>query len=593
MRKINRNQFLKNSLKTGAVVMLTPLHTTLFSQVVPIMDHSLADDFLIQFVKANDVQVAALLKMDFTTIPFSRKLGHYFTLLAASYCTRQSVYFHHSSIVHAMHILSQRLLQAQAADGTVNIGNLESPPDTAFLIELITAASFPLSNEKEAALIPTMANLKNFMLKAGEGLVVGGVHTPNHRWVVCAALARLNALYPNRKYVDRINDWLGEGIYINSDGNYPERSRIYSYVENNAIVSIARLLNKPALLEPVRKNLESTYFYMEPNGELVTVDSRRQDQYMKQHILNYYLLYRYFAIKENNGTFAAIAGQIEGMKGFDEAVLSTALIHFLEEPLLQKKMPQPVQPPVNYEKLFSQSHLLRIRRGTTTSTFFGGADWPLIIASGRSNSPNFFAYRKGNAVLEYIRLSTNFFSTGYFYSEGLKVVDKRYVLYKKLEVPYYQPLPKNKRNEAGDYELSESTDNRFWNKMDFENRAVSNVKTMETTISLTENNGSHELEFAVSGQAGVQVTIELCFAEGGKLSGVSSGEKGIAFLKNEMGKYEFDGDVIHFGPGTFSHQSVDKLEGERYSTHFGNLRTEGMHVYLTGLTPFTHTLTFS
>lgn len=33
------------------------------------------------------------------------------------------------------------------------------------------------------------------------------------------------------------------------------------------------------------------------------------------------------------------------------------------------------------------------------------------------------------------------------------------------------------------------------------------------------------------------------------------------------------------------------LEGELYSSHFGSLRTDGMQVYLTGLTPFTHTLT--
>jgi hypothetical protein len=40
------------------------------------------------------------------------------------------------------------------------------------------------------------------------------------------------------------------------------------------------------------------------------------------------------------------------------------------------------------------------------------------------------------------------------------------------------------------------------------------------------------------------------------------------------------------------HKRITDLEGERYSTHFGSLRTEGMHVFLTGLTPFTHNISF-
>jgi hypothetical protein len=192
-----------------------------------------------------------------------------------------------------------------------------------------------------------------------------------------------------------------------------------------------------------------------------------------------------------------------------------------------------------------------------------------------------------------MRLSSGFFSMGYFYSEGIKKEGNKYILHKKLEVPYYQPLPKNLRNSKGDYKLSPSIDNRFWNKMDFQKRSVSNVKTLETTISLTETNGAVELEIRVSGLAGVSVTIELCFSEGGKLSGVTKQDDRNSFLENGEGKYESGGDTIHFGPGTVAHKKITELEGERYSTHFGNLRTEGQYVYLTGTTPFTHKLKFS
>ena len=147
--------------------------------------------------------------------------------------------------------------------------------------------------------------------------------------------------------------------------------------------------------------------------------------------------------------------------------------------------------------------------------------------------------------------------------------------------------------------------------MAFEDRPVSNVKTQETTIILEEDDGSAELTFQVGGPDNVMVTIELCFAEGGELSGAvasdaqaenyfrrsgagsSDGQEQNYFLEEGLGQYRYGKDTINFGPGTLAHRYINRLEGERYSTHGGTLRTGGMHVYLTGTTPFRHTLTFS
>ena len=593
MKKIKRELFLKLT----ALAALAPLGNRLLAGVQPVNipeEPGLADDLMKRLSIANDQQVEGLLaSLSPDKFNFSRKAGFDFAVLSASFCYAGSRYYQSQAIVPKLEILMQGLQNAQAEDGTVNIGNLESPPDTAFLLEPLTAAAGLLKKNNSNELSHINLALKKFIQKAGDGLTTGGVHTPNHRWVVCGALARINAIYPNRKYINRIEEWLGEGIFNDSDGHYPERSRIYSGVENNSLITMGQLLNKPPLFEPVRKNLDSTYYYMEPDGDLVTTDSRRQDQYGSKTIISYYLQYRFLAIRDGNRSFAGIARLIEQMKGFDTEILNRSLFYFLENPMLQQELPADVAPSVNYNKFFTTSQLLRIRRGDSSATLFGGVDWPLIIASGRSNSPNFFACRKGKAILKYMRLSSGFFSMGYFYSEGIEKKADKYVLYKRLEVPYYQPLPAGKRNKKGDYKLSPSIDGRFWNKMDFGDRPVSNVKTFDTTIIFTDAGRSNELTFQVSGLPGVPVTIELCFLEGGKLSGVSGEENGNSFLEKGMGKYELDGDSIEFGPGAFAHRNIDNLEGERYSTHFGSLRTKGMHVYITGVTPFNHTIAFS
>ncbi|GAB2818645.1 hypothetical protein GCM10027043_19570 [Ferruginibacter profundus] len=578
----------------SALAMLAPLSNDLFAGASAAKTVLPGDDIFERMVIANDVQVDGLLQtVSVANFNFGRKAGFDFATLTASYCYTGSKYFKSPLVVPKLEILIQELTKFQTADGTVNVGNLESPPDTAFLLEPLSAAAFLLVKNKGAETAGINSQLKTFIIKAADALATGGVHTPNHRWVICAALARVHKIYPDKKYTDRIEDWLGEGIYMDSDGHYPERSRIYSGVENNSLLTMGRLLNKPALFEPVRKNLTATYYYMDPGGELVTTDSRRQDQYMTKTIVSYYLYYRYLAIKDNNSNFAGIAKLIEQMNGFEDEIMNRSLFHFLEDELLQQPLPAAIKPSVDYEKYFSTSQLLRIRRDNTTATIFGGVDWPVIIASGRSNSPNFYAYRKGNAVLKFMRLSAAFFGMGYFYSEGIKKEGHKYILHKKIMVPYYQPLPKNKRKASGDYTLSPSIDDRFWNKMDFKDRPVSNVKTLDTTITFAENGSANELTFLVSGLKGVAVTIELCFAEGGKLTGVTEAKDGNNFLETGMGKYEFGEESIQFGPGAVTHKTITNLEGERYSTHFGNLHTKGMYVYITGTTPFMHQLIFS
>jgi hypothetical protein len=546
--------------------------------------------------ESNDRQVTLLFKQLEGGIENARNfrsLGGIFSVMSASYCYPLSAYYKSKDVLNILEDIVMVLKEFQHPDGTLDFGNLQSPPDTAFLIETISAGVFLLLKDNSDILEKIKGELEVFINNAASGIAAGGVHTPNHRWVVCAALSRANALYPDQVYVNRVDDWLGEGVFIDEDGEYPERSKNYDRVENGALIDVGRLLHKPELYDYVRRSLRKTFYHMEPNGDLITNNSRRQDQFSTQRIVGSYLFYRYLAIHDNDSDFAAIARLIEGMDGFDETIISHSLVSFLENPLLQKELPEPSILPVNYEKVFSGSSLLRIRRGDTSTTFFGGTDWPLIIASGRSHIPDFYSYRKGDAILRHMRLSCRFFNMGYFRSNGLRRQGEGYVLHNKWEVPYYHPLPAKLRNKSGDYRLTPSTDDRFWSKMDFGNRPVS-LKTLEITVSLMEENERNNIMFNIEGAGKVPVTIELCFREGGQLSGVRKSDDSNEnyFLEEGTGQYRSGKDTISFGPGSFAHTNIRGLEGEKYSTHSGSLSSDGIYVFITGITPFVHQLSF-
>ena len=591
---MNRSDFLKIGALSGLATCLAIESWSVNSREASEIDANLYR----QLLAGNDKTVAGFLS-EALVKPASgfnrpRSVSLTFAVLAASYTTSDSEFYHSEAVRKQLETLVSALLELQNLNGTIDAGgNRQSPPDTAFLLEYLCPAAALLRRDDSEETRQIRRQLDDFLINTGEALVKGGVHTPNHRWVVSASLARLYTLYSDERYLERIDQWLDEGVYLDADGQFPERSRNYSRVEAFSLMTIAHLLNRPKLLEIVEKNLISTYYFLEENGELITVDSRRQDQNFLLQMSLFYLGYRYLAIAERNEMLTAVTRKIEGFDDFEQQVLSRALIHFLDMPMLLQKLPAHGKLPENYTKYFPLTQVVRIKRGLTTATIFGGNDLPVTVASGRSSNPTFFTYRKGQAILEYARLSTSFFNTGYVRSEGLKKDADTYYLHERKEAYYYQPLPANKRNEEGDYRLSESLDGRFWSKMDFENRPVSDVQVMETDITVQEHDGEFEMNIKVAAAEGVQVTLELCFRSGGKLSNVrSTNNQDDYLLADGYATYQAGTDSIRVGPGILAHENIDRIDGELYSTHFGSIKGEGMHLFLTGFTPFSHTITF-
>lgn len=592
MKSISRGEFIKTgSLGVAATVISTKIWGQNSDEMLN-TDKSLYDRLL----KSNDSQVSGYLSQDSgqTNAGYIRARSGTtkFAVLSSSYCSSDSKYYKSNEVLNRLEKIIENLQVMQQPNGTLNSGgNIGSPPDTAFLMEsLCPAATILFKNETNESK-KLNGNLKDFLLKAGEALVTGGIHTPNHRWVVSAGLARLYALFGDERYVKRIDQWLAEGVFIDDDGQFPERSRNYSVVEDRSLITIAYILNRPEFYEIVEKNLFSTYYFMEDNGELITVDSRRQDQNFLLSVTSYYMEYRFIAIQRKNEFLAAVARKIETLDDFDNKILGQSLVYFLERPELLELLPEKKDLPANYIKYFPLTQAARIKRDKVTATIFAGNDRPIIIASGRSTNPTFFTFRKGDAILDYVRISTSFFRTGYFRAENLIKEGDTFRLHEKKEGHYFQPMPADKISANGEYKFSESTDKRFWSKMDFESRPLSNVQTLETDIAIRENDGEFFLEINISGTEQIDIVLELCFRKAGEFTQVvSAGVDDEYFLEDGYALYKSGKDTIAIGPGKMEHRNIRGLDGEMYSTHFGSVKGDGKHLYITGITPFKHTL---
>jgi len=568
---MNRRDFLHYTgaaslISTGIISPDTLLANKIFSEFEDF------DGLLKNLVKLNDERIPKTLESQETNseskyfggvcdswkIYNPHSTGGLINILACSFTQRTSTYYLNERLVNPMLQALRYLLKIQHSDGTIDLlsTNFHSTPDTGFVVEPL-CASYNLLNKIQFARKKELLDLMaEFLKKAGEAFVVGGIHTPNHRWVVSMALSRLNQLFPDDRYIKRIDEWLQEGIDIDEDGQFEERSTyIYTPLTNRCFVTISKLLNRPELLEPVRRNLEMTLYYIHPNGEIATEASGRQDQFRVGFMEHYYVPLRFMALHDKNGKFANLVEQIE--KTVPEKLLSY-LVYLLEDLLYRNELPGNKALPDVYIKEFTNSKLARIRRGNIDATILAG-------------NPTFFTLTKGSAVLASIRMVSAFFGRGQFISEKIERIDDTFILKWNYTWGYFQPLPKG---EKANYEYPFDVDRR--------RRKQSEIQNAYAQIAISEKGGIFELDFELGGTENVPLAIELAFRNGGRLTGVekSTHEESSYLLTEGNGKFRFEDDEIEFGIGNAGHEWT-RIRG-------GLEKPDGDCVYLTGFTPFSH-----
>jgi len=473
-----------------------------------------------------------------------------------------AAYFHPESKYHAQEELFERmklaadfLTRSQNDEGFIDllVTNFNSPPDTGFVVHRVATAAKLAQMNKDKAVLSLM---KDFLLRAGQGLSKGGIHTPNHRWVVCSALAQINDIFPDKKYIKRIDQWLAEEIDIDEEGQYTERSTAgYNTVVDRALVVMAHKLKRPELLDPVRKNLDAMAYLLHPNGEVVTEISNRQDLNTRGTMEGYWFPLRYMAILDQNGLYASMLKPLE-----PEHI---ELPWLMEYPVLLKDLPSETPIPEDYEREYNLSGITRIRRGKTSVTIM------------HKRNSRWIALRRGDAVINAIRFASAFFGRGQFLPAVYERQGDGFYFKQKLSGPYFQPIT--------DPQLL-PVRNDQWSHLKVK-RETSEICTMVYEGRIRETTEGFELSISAQGTDNVPLAVEINLRKGGELTGVTAapGSSEAFLLKEGFAEYRMGSDGFRFGPGTCEHAYVQVRGAED--------KLQGPSVYLTGYTPFQHTLT--
>ncbi|MGR6974649.1 hypothetical protein ACU639_34470 [Streptomyces cynarae] len=521
-----------------------------------------------------------------------RGLAHRVRTLLAAYRSQDSALHGSERAVAAAMTHLDALRDLQTPSGLFAGGdNVQSPPDSAFTINDVCDAHI-LATGAGPELREVAAALAEIAGAASESLRTGGVHTPNHRWELCAALARLHRSFPDGRLLDRIDAWLAEGVDIDAEGLYSERSANYAaHVSNPSLLLLADVLGRTDLRDAVERNLTATLDLIRPDGTVETVHSRRQDQSQRFSLAPYLPHYRLLAIRTGRGDFSR-AARLAAIRGIDDPNL---LAETVLTPDLCRELPAPAPETLPRDRYITTARLASRASATAHTVVYGGSDVPehRHIRSGLACDPTFLRLFAGDAVLDAVRLSRGFFDLGPFRAMDMASLgDGRYRLTETLTAAYYQPLPPTERRADGAYEMAD--EGRFSAAMSFARRPRDEV-TLTTRVDVELRDDGADIRFDMAGPR-VPWALELTFRPGGVLHGaVPIGDGhwclGTGPMTYRVGDSEIRVEVgVHAGEPLVEPERTDILRydpGQDYTLLGGTDATTGDRVHVGGFAPHT------
>ncbi|GIQ62513.1 hypothetical protein PACILC2_10810 [Paenibacillus cisolokensis] len=506
-------------------------------------------------------------------IPWPSHTGTPMTMAiwACALASRESRYYRDAELAMRLELATEFMLRFQHDDGTISPGwtNLHSPPDTAFVVVGLAQVLELLSRQDWRALDRTRGNLRLFLERTAPALATGGCHTPNHRWVLAAALCFLHKLTGQRELAARAGQWLAEGIDCTEDGEWTERSNgIYNSVSDLMLIHASDLLGRPELLEPVRRNLRMMAYLVHPDGEVVTDYSGRQDFGHKHDLSGYFLPAKLMAHRDRDPLFAALAELAGDALNHPGSAPNNGLLGCLLRPELLEPVPEPGKLPDNYRVVINGTFPRERYLAEMASAGHGGhihhsrlhPEFGAPIARERygrtsvtvmTETNSFFALRHGAARLLAVQIASSF-EPGYVRMNGLEPLEDGYRLFGEEAKGYYGPIPADRLPAASGGPVSP------WYLLPHHLREVTHLQRHRVGVKLTRTADGWRLRVHCGMPDAMLTQISFVFDPAGEIDGdgLSPAGAGAQFWRKGAVCYSAGSDRIELAGGAHEHRTA-------------------------------------
>lgn len=361
-----------------------------------------------------------------------------FTTMTVLFFNPDSRYYRSSELFRKMKLALNFIIRSQYEDGTIDVhfsGEMRAASNVAFVMHSLVKA-YKLFH-REATDGETLGLVESFLRKGANALKSRPVFSANHRWVAASALVDFDKLFLDHSAVAKAEDYLADSIDINHDGLYSERSPTYGMVSNAMLLNIAKKLNKPYLIEHVRRNLNFSLYNFCSNGEVVTQYSLKPES--ETGMPQGYGVWKEMSIIDHNGYYASAADMVLdiylqnmrdgyvhqyinipdrnfGKEGGSRFFVTSSIGELLlVEDEFNNSAVQRLPLPGKYKRVFPDSNIVRIKDGKINTTIMG-------------NNNILLSVHNGEAVIDSFRIKYTYYGHRDFLPKKLEVAARSYIL---------------------------------------------------------------------------------------------------------------------------------------------------------------------
>lgn len=422
-----------------------------------------------------------------------RESGFFLGDMVAAFVTEDSRWYLSDVLAEAIRRDLRYMREHQRPDGCFDIStcNYASPPDTAFMVNAMLSGWWLLeqSTAPEADFI--RQPMYELIDSASRGIAAGGFHTPNHRWAIASCLLNCEKITGNHELGKRAAQYLQEGLDINKDGEFAERSAgNYNQVNDDQMIRLFVATGDKRYLEAMAANLEMMYCYFDPDNSVFTNNSTRQDMGLKVYADTYYIFYllaAYFLQREDLGRMAGFIWQDCRRRGTIPPGVEWVLLHPEMDGYGEQEGFEP--PITRIDRLFEDSCIARIRKD----------EWSCSLLKGKANC----LYFQHGTFTMYMTIYANLCDRRNFLADTLEKTENGYIMKAHAAGWYY--LPFDEKPATSDW----------WAMDNPHTRKKIEGLPLDTTLRIEQQEDGIDLYIHTEGIDWVPLRCEFSFQPGG------------------------------------------------------------------------------
>lgn len=472
------------------------------------------------------------------------------------YCSQLSKHYRSAELLPILEDAADALLAVQHENGSVSSinCNIESPPDASFAAHSAALVAQVGRRFGPPELAGVTEKVVLFLTRMQPSLLTGGIHTPNHRWVMAAALAKMEELFGGTAFRERAFEFLNEGLDITEYGEWTERSNaVYNSICAFYLYSVGKTFDYKPALDASRSTLRMMRYLLHSDETIATEYSGRQDRNEIARFNDWYAVS--FRLLANHYGDAELAEMARVAERHTPAGTSQ-LLYLMLEPENMALPESGDQAPDQYTILFGGDRTVPVQQDNPYRRHTWGHPHGASVLRHRRGKlsvtamaaqPELLYVQYGEARLLSLKLSAGWFGIAGVSFPGIRAISEdHYRAEILLKGSYYQPLPEHLYRDAkGSY-------------VDMPNhlRERTDVVELELAVEFRLLDDGVDLRIISTNRKNAYLQAAMAFDSKGELTGEGLAEVGPmqCMLKSGAIVYKAGEDWIRVEEGAYEHK---------------------------------------